>query len=92
MVHIESDFVEEQLAQVMKSLHLKADRGRMFTRCVECNAQTAGIDKAKVKAKVPPYVYKVQEEFMRCPACGKIYWRGTHWDLANKFLDGVKNE
>lgn len=90
MVHIESDFVEKQLIQVAKELRLKADRKNMFTRCVECNTPIIKEEKKKVKSKVPPYVYENQEEFMRCPNCDKIYWKGTHWNLANKFLDRIK--
>ncbi|MDB4349627.1 Mut7-C RNAse domain-containing protein, partial [Omnitrophica bacterium] len=90
MVHIESDFVEEQLVQVIRSLRLKVDRSGMFTRCVECNTPIEKAEKVKVKSKVPPYVYKTQEEFMRCPNCDKVYWKGTHWDLANSFLNKVK--
>lgn len=86
MVHVESDFVEKQLERVIRDLRLKIDKKSMFTRCVECNAATEGIDKEEIKEKVPPYVCKTQKEFMRCPGCGKIYWRGTHWDLAVKFL------
>ncbi|MEE8359680.1 MAG: Mut7-C RNAse domain-containing protein [Candidatus Omnitrophota bacterium] len=92
MVHIESDFVERQLEQVIKNLRLKIDKKGMFTRCVECNATTECIAKERVKEKVPPYVYKTQEDFMCCPGCGKIYWKGTHWDLAEKFLAKVKYE
>ena len=91
MIHIESDFVEEQLAQVIKSLHLSIDRNGMFTRCIECNTPIERAEKESVVSKVPPYVFKTQEEFMRCPGCGKIYWKGTHWDLANKFLDNVNH-
>lgn len=91
MVHIESDFVEEQLVQVIRSLHLKVDRKKMFTRCVECNTPIIKAEKEKVKARIPPYVYKTQTEFMRCPNCNKIYWKGTHWNLANRFLDKVKD-
>jgi len=90
MVHIESDFVERQLEQVIRNLRLKKDKKGMFTRCVECNASTQGVAKEEVREKVPPYVYKTQKEFMRCPGCGKIYWKGTHWDLAEKFLSKVK--
>ncbi|MFH1752635.1 MAG: Mut7-C RNAse domain-containing protein, partial [Candidatus Omnitrophota bacterium] len=89
MVHIESDFVERQLEQVAKDLRLKIDRSKMFTRCVECNTLTEGVARETVKDKIPPYVYKTQEEFMHCPGCGKTYWRGTHLDLANKFLSRV---
>ena len=92
MVHIESDFVEKQLVQVMRNLRLKVDRKRMFTRCVECNTLTVKAQKEKIKSKVPPYVYKTQTEFMRCPNCEKIYWKGTHFNLAHKFLNKAKYE
>ncbi len=89
MVHIESDFIEEQLTQVTKILRLKIDKKNMFTRCVECNTPIAKEAKANVEGKVPPHVYKTQEEFMKCPGCDKIYWKGTHFNLANKFLSRV---
>ena len=92
MIHLESDLVEEQLTQVIKNLHLKVDKKNMFTRCVECNTPIEKAEKEKVKSKVPAYVYKAQTEFMRCPNCNKIYWKGTHWNLANKFLGKVKYE
>jgi uncharacterized protein with PIN domain len=78
MVHIDSDFVEEQLEQVIKSLHLKIDKTHMFSRCVECNTVTEPIPKDKVKSKVPPHVYKTQKDFMHCSGCGKIYLRFPH--------------
>jgi len=32
-----------------------------------------------VKDRVPPYVFKTQQQYMECPRCHRIYWRGTHW-------------
>lgn len=90
MVHIESDFVEEQLTQVIKKLRLKVDKKNIFTRCVECNGPIVKTKKEDLESKVPPYVYKTQEEFIKCPNCNKIYWKGTHFDLANRFLSKVK--
>ena len=90
MVHIESDFVEEQLTQVIKSVRLKVDKEKMFTRCTECNTPIEKVKKEDVKSKIPPFVYKTQKEFMHCPGCGKVYWKGTHYNLANKFLDKCK--
>lgn len=92
MVHIESYFVKEQLAQLMRCMRLKVERQNMFTRCIECNTPIAKARKEDVRSKVPPYVYETQSEFMRCPNCDKIYWKGTHCNLANKFLEGVKYE
>ncbi len=91
MIRIMSDFVKEQLEQVIRVLHLKPDRANIFTRCTECNTPIVKLyDKEALKAKIPPYVYKTQKEFMRCPGCKKIYWKGTHYDLAKDFLTSIK--
>lgn len=87
VVKIDSDFVEEQLEQLIRILDLKIDRNNLFSICVLCNEALEVAEKDSVKGKVPQYVFKTQEDFMRCPKCGKIYWRGTHWALVNKFLD-----
>ena len=89
MVRVESDLVERQLEQVIDALRLKIDKKGMFTRCVLCNELTEGVAKEIVKERVPQYVYGTQDEFMLCPGCGKVYWKGTHRDLANKFLSGI---
>lgn len=50
-----------------------------FSRCIECNQVLLPVAKTSVQAEVPPYVYKTQEGFHRCPSCRKLYWQGTHW-------------
>ena len=35
-------------------------------------------NKQEVKDLVSPYVFQTQDEYMECPACRSIYWRGTH--------------
>lgn len=90
VVKIESDFVEQQVAQLIKDLNLKIEKDRLFTRCVLCNECLEDTDRDSVKDRVPEYVFKTQDLFMACPKCGKIYWHGTHWALANKFLSGIE--
>jgi len=89
IVKIDSDFVEEQLEQLIKKLNLKIDRNNLFSICVLCNEPLEPAEKDSVKDQVPQLVVKTQENFMRCPKCKKIYWRGTHWELVNKFLDRI---
>jgi hypothetical protein len=79
VVDIKDDDVNEQLKQVLKELNIKPDEDAMFSRCLICNTELNGIDKQKVKDKVPEYVFKTQEEFFTCPRCQRIYWSGTHW-------------
>jgi len=88
-VKIESDFVEEQLEQLIRKLDLKMDRNNLFSICVLCNEALERAEKDSVKGEVPQGAFKTQENFMKCPKCKKIYWRGTHWALANKFLDRI---
>ncbi|MCE5198743.1 Mut7-C RNAse domain-containing protein, partial [bacterium] len=68
----------EQLRQVMKSLGLHISRDSLFTRCTVCNSELTPLSKAEVENRVPPYVFKTQQEFGYCTHCDKIYWRGTH--------------
>ena len=86
MIRIKNDFVEDQLKQVLKTLRLKVNPEKLFTKCTLCNSSIKGIEKDKIKDRVPPYVYKTQNDFKICAKCRKIYWKGTHWKLAADFL------
>jgi len=89
MVRIGSDFVEEQLGTLIKELGLEMDRSALFKICIICDEPLEEIDHSAAEGKVPGYVLETQEVFMRCPACGKIYWQGSHWELVNRFLDKI---
>lgn len=86
MFRITEDDIEKQLAQVAKGLDLDIEEDKTFLRCVDCNEPLVDIKKNKVKDRVPPYVFKTQKEFKMCPACNKIFWKGTHWQLVKEFL------
>lgn len=92
IVHITDDMVEKQLEQVIKKLNLKISKDKTFLRCIDCNEPLIDVEKDKVKDKVPPYVFKTQDEFKTCPSCAKIFWRGTHWELVKDFLKKHKLE
>jgi hypothetical protein len=74
---VESESVSEQLRQVFHALRLSAREA--FSRCAECNVTLEGVSKESLRGQVPPYVFQTQERFQRCPRCGRVYWRGTHW-------------
>ncbi len=75
---IDSDKVESQVLQVIETLHLDF-QSRPFTICLECNNPLEERSKEEIKDRVPPYVFKTQQQYMECPVCQRIYWRGTHW-------------
>jgi uncharacterized protein with PIN domain len=74
---IRDDRPAQQLRQIVRELHLSPSAG-LLTRCVECNEVLEPIDKERARSCVPPYVFRTQERFFRCPICERFYWKGTH--------------
>ncbi len=77
-VLLESESPDEQMHHLASAFDLKS-QSHPFTLCLECNQPLIHRNPAEVKNRVPPYVYKTQTQYMECPACRRIYWRGTHW-------------
>jgi uncharacterized protein with PIN domain len=69
---------EAQLREVAARYDLAA-RARPFTLCLRCNIALEPIDKASVATLVPEPVLEIQERFIRCAGCGRIYWPGSHY-------------
>ena len=90
-VLIDSDQPERQIHQVIDTLGLDS-RFRPFTICLECNQPLVERAKDEVKDLVPPYVFKTQNYFRQCPACERLYWRGTHWQSMTKKLESLRGE
>lgn len=83
---IQSDEPEQQMYQIVATLNLDSQYNP-FTICLECNQLLLEISKPEVKDRVPPYVFQTQNQFMECPACHRIYWRGTHWQAMARKLE-----
>lgn len=84
---IEDDNPKDQLRQVARML--KIDQEMKFTRCLECNELLVPKGKDEVRELVPTYVFKTQLQYFQCPACQRIYWRGTHWQRMNKEIEAL---
>lgn len=80
--------VHRQLRQVIRAFDLESG-SRPFTRCMECNESLLSRTKPEVRDLVPPYVYATQDQYMQCPRCGRVYWRGTHWERMNHEIHGM---
>jgi len=91
VILIESEEVKEQLRQVVKTLKL-ADEIKPFTLCLECNQALVPKDKEEIKGLVPPYVFQTQTQYMQCPDCDRVYWRGTHWQRMSRELEKIVSE
>jgi uncharacterized protein with PIN domain len=77
---IASESLDKQMAEVKAALRRFAHgEPEPFTRCPECNGRLADLPGDAARDLVPPYVWHTQTVFRRCPECGRIYWKGTHW-------------
>ncbi len=83
---IQSDAPEQQMRQVIDMLNLDC-RFRPFALCLECNQPLQERSKEQVKDLVPPYVFQTQNQYVECPNCRRIYWRGTHWQAMTRRLE-----
>ena len=43
----------------------------------------------EVRDRIPPYVYKTKKEFMECPSCERVFWKGTHWQAMVEKLEEI---
>ena len=86
VIYIVSDRVENQIKEVKRSLRIRFSEGHLFTRCIVCNMPVKFIPKAKVRYKVPPYVFETQKCFSTCPSCKRVYWAATHYERAKHFV------
>lgn len=75
---IESVNLEEQIDQFCSSY--KPDTGKMMMICPLCDSDLVETKRELVEETVPPAVYAGNKLFWRCPGCGKIYWKGTHYE------------
>jgi uncharacterized protein with PIN domain len=91
-VVIKHDHVEDQVEQVVLELGLPLDEDGFFQRCVECNEMLSGVEKSDIKGKVPEYVFDTQDGFKACPACKKVFWKGTHWDNVGRKVEEMREK
>jgi uncharacterized protein with PIN domain len=51
-----------------------------FHRCMVCNGRLVVADKNDVLDRLPLKTAKYFGEFSQCERCGKVYWKGSHFE------------
>lgn len=80
--------LEAQMSQVAEvySLHFRED----LMRCSECNGSLVKAAGEELRDLVPDGVLSRFSDFQRCSACGKVYWKGSHWERILAVLDAYR--
>jgi uncharacterized protein with PIN domain/sulfur carrier protein ThiS len=84
-IYVRGDRPREQLAYLVERLDLR-ESCRPFTRCLRCNGELLPVEREEISEKVPPPVAQRHADFLSCPGCGRIYWRGTHWNRMKRWV------
>lgn len=70
---------DEQLLEVIQYFNL-SENLNPFARCISCNGQLKSVGKEEVEQELPPRVKKSFDHFKKCDNCGKVYWKGSHYE------------
>ncbi len=63
-----------------------------FGRCARCNTLLETVSKAEVWEQLQPLTRRYYAEFQRCPACGQVYWKGSHYQRIQEFIQALRRE
>jgi uncharacterized protein with PIN domain len=75
---VRQDAPLEQLRDLVATLDLAAP-AELFTRCMLCNTPLPPpLDEKEAERLLPPGVRGIPGPVRRCPACGRVYWHGSH--------------
>lgn len=88
VIIIEGSHYARQMEELRKKMRLA--KTKPFTRCLDCNELIRSIPKAEVQDRVPEEVAESYDKFYTCPACQKIFWRGSHVKNSEAALNRLK--
>lgn len=77
-LYIESERWDDQVVQVLDKFKLWDDI-LPNSRCISCNTGLKPLPKSQARNLVTPFVYDNADSFALCPACGRVFWQGTHF-------------
>jgi uncharacterized protein with PIN domain len=78
----------EQLGEVIRRFELVA-KLQPFHRCLRCNQPLEPVDKESILDRLEPLTRQYFNEFHICPACGQIYWKGSHYEQMESFIEKI---
>ncbi|ARV57372.1 twitching motility protein PilT [Nostocales cyanobacterium HT-58-2] len=79
---------QKQIVEVMQRFNLYKSISP-FQRCLRCNGLLKPVAKELIVDQLPETVRLYTHEFHRCQNCKQIYWKGSHYERLQQFIDLV---
>ncbi len=79
---------QKQIVEVMQRFDLYK-LVSPFQRCLRCNGLLEPVAKESIVDQLPETVKSYTHEFHRCQNCNQIYWKGSHYERLQQFVDLV---
>jgi uncharacterized protein with PIN domain len=60
-----------------------------FKHCMKCNGLLESVHKAQINHHLPDATAHYYDEFHRCCSCGRVYWKGPHYQRMQSLIDEI---
>jgi hypothetical protein len=85
-IYIGAETVRAQLAELNPTIRDAIDLQKVLSRCIGCNVLLEDVEKKSIEHLVPEFVFHAYQGFKQCPACGRVYWQGTHTTQMSRLI------
>jgi uncharacterized protein with PIN domain len=85
--YVRGSRADDQLLDVLDRFDPPLDP---WSRCPACNGVLAPVAKRDVAHLLEPGTRRSYTEFSRCPACGRLYWRGAHAERLDAIVTAAR--
>lgn len=79
---------EQQVVEILQRFDLFT-KILPFKRCIRCNGLLEPVAKETIIEQIPEKTRMTIDKFHRCRECNQIYWRGSHYERMQKFIEEV---
>ncbi|MBH8573835.1 Mut7-C ubiquitin/RNAse domain-containing protein [Nostocaceae cyanobacterium CENA369] len=88
--YVRSTNPQQQIVEVLRRFDL-FNAVYPFQRCLRCNGLLKHTDKEVIVDQLPETVQLQINEFHRCQDCGQVYWKGSHYERLQQFVESIVN-
>ena len=81
--------VTEQVKEVTRRFQLN-NLIIPFSRCMKCNSILESTEKGNIEEMLEKNTKELFDEFYKCPSCGQVYWKGSHYQKMLTIINEIK--